>query len=86
MLKAIQLGQQLTKKEMKEIKGAGSCAFSYLVDLGGGSQSEAFGSITVTGTCAQQMAACKAFADGLAVKKGPDADVHYDSGCDGWGH
>ena len=25
MLKAIQLGQQLTKKEMKEIKGGGTC-------------------------------------------------------------
>jgi hypothetical protein len=26
MLKAIQLGQQLTKKEMKEVKGGGTCA------------------------------------------------------------
>lgn len=27
MLKAINLGQQLTKKEMKEVKGGGSCCW-----------------------------------------------------------
>lgn len=29
MLKAIQLGQQLTKKEMKEVKGGGTCCAHY---------------------------------------------------------
>lgn len=34
MLKAIQLGQQLTKKEMKEIKGGGTCCAHSASDAG----------------------------------------------------
>jgi hypothetical protein len=40
MLKAIQLGQQLTKNEMKEVKGGGTCCAHYVAngceDVGGG--------------------------------------------------
>ena len=63
--------------------GNGICAFSYYVNQGNGSYSQAFGSTNVTGTCAQQRAQCAAFADNLALNGG--ISVHYDSGCDGWG-
>ena len=56
MLKAIQLGQQLTKNEMKQIKGG--CCAHYNVELGGDNGM----------TCGLSMAQAKAMALEMAME------------------
>ncbi len=85
-MKSLQGAAILNRDALKKIAGGENynCAFTYMVDTGNG-QSQAFGTTTVSGaTCQEQMAACRRFADNLAVNTG--SRVTFDSGCDGWGH
>lgn len=87
-LSNIEGAEVLSREQLKEVMGGlaqptGNCAYNYLVPTGGGSYSQAFGSTTVSGTCAQQIAQCQAFADNLAYTTG--YTVHYDTACDGVG-